>query len=128
MVDVGKRIKKARKIAGLTQIGLAKKIHLSQSYIANIENNVYNPSIETLRLISEALHVDIAEFVGNGVTIQKTGLRTDEMDLVMTYRRLSEEQKALTKAMVYNFVPPKARYSTSTSSPKIRTRKVAMGG
>ena len=95
MVDVGKRIKNARKIAGLTQKQLAHNIHMSQSYLANIENNVYNPSIDTLRLIAEALNVDIAEFLGNGITIQETGLANDEIHLIMLYRNMNASDKSL---------------------------------
>ena len=128
MVDVAERIKKAREAAGLTQRELAKIIHLTQGYIGDIERGRTNPSLSTLQLVADALHVDIAAFVGNSTTIQETGLNNDEIDLVMSYRRLSEEQKALTKAMVCNFIPPKARFTTtSTINPVSRKRK-SMGG
>ena len=130
MVDVAERIKKARKAAGLTQRALTEKIHMSQSYIGDIESCRSNLSLSALQLISNVLRVDISEFVGNSTTVQETGLNADEIDLVMAYRSLSEDQKALTKAMVYNFVPPKsARYSTtSILSQRTRTSKMAMGG
>lgn len=128
MVDVGERIKKARQAAGLTQAELAKKINFSKSFIGDIERNRHSSNISTLQIIAEALHVDVAEFVGNGVTLQETGLTNDEIHWLMVYRSLSDDSKRLTTAMMSKLAPPKsARYSTSISSP-IRTHKAALGG
>ena len=128
MVDVGERLRKIRKAVRLTQKEVAQKVHMTQSYIAGIENNTHNPSLSALQMIADVLHVDIAELVGNEVTNQDTGLSDDEAHLITMYRSLSDKKKTLTISMVSELLPPKARYSTSTSSPTIRTRKVAMGG
>ena len=122
MVDVGERIRKVRKLAGLTQRELAERIHMSQSYIADMERSRHNPSLSALKLIADALQVDVAEFVGNGVTIQETGMTSDEIDLLMTYRLLSDDNKKFAKTMVYKLVPNKARYSNSP--PPIMMKKV----
>ncbi|MBR1729774.1 MAG: helix-turn-helix domain-containing protein [Selenomonadaceae bacterium] len=127
-MDVGEKIKKARKAAGLTQLELARKINMSQSYIADMERSRHNPSLAALQLIANALQVDIAEFVSNSSEIQETGITNDEVYLLQLYRSLNADDKALTVAMMSKLVPPKTRYSTSTSSPIIRTRKIAMGG
>ena len=123
MIGIGKRVRKARQAAGLTQLNLAKKAHISQSYIAGIENDAYNPSIDVLMSITTALRVDIAELIGNVDTIQATGLNTDEIDLVIAYRRLSDDNKKLTKTMVYKLAPPKALYSNRN-----KTRQAALIG
>ena len=128
MVDVGERLRKIRKAAKLTQKEVAEKVHMTQSYIAGIENNTHKPSLSALQLIANVLKVDISEFVGNSTTIQETGLSTDEIDLIMAYRRLSAENQEFTKTMVYKLAPSKARYSASTLSPIIRTHKTALGG
>ena len=128
MVDVGERLRKIRKAVRLTQKEVAQKVHMTQSYIAGIENNTHKPSLSALQMIADALHVDIAELVGSEVTNQDTGLSDDEAHLITMYRSLSDKKKTLTISMVSELLPSKARYSTSTSSPKIRTRKVAMGG
>ena len=103
MVNVGERIKKTRKAAGFTQVGLAKKIHMSQSYVANIENNVYNPSITTLKLIADALQVDIAEFVGDSTVLQESGMTNEEVHLLAMYRNLNDEDRSFTMQMVQRF-------------------------
>lgn len=102
MVDI-ERIKKAREAAGLTQRALANHIHLTQGYIGDIERGRTNPSISTLQLIADALNVDIAEFIGNGVEIQETGLTNDEIHLISVYRSLNDEDKSLMKLMAQRF-------------------------
>ena len=99
MVDIGKRVKKARQAAGLTQVELAKKINVSRSYIGNIEQNRHASSLATLQMIAEALHVDIAEFVGDGVAISETGLSNEEIHLVAMYRNMNVEDRLLIMQM-----------------------------
>ena len=62
-MSIGSRIKDLRKTRGLTQILLAQKASISRSYLADIEGDRYNPSVETLKSIALALHVDPAYFV-----------------------------------------------------------------
>ena len=100
MADVGERVRRIRKAAGLRQIDLAKKIHMTQSYIAGIENHSHNPSLSTLQLIADALHVDISEFIGNVNSIQETGMSTDEINLVMSYRDLTEYDRTTVQNLV----------------------------
>ena len=114
MVDVGERLRKIRKAVRLTQKEVAQKVHMTQSYIAGIENNTHKPSLSALQMIADALHVDIAELVGSEVTNQDTGLSDDEAHLITMYRSLSDKKKNLTISMVSELLPSKARYSTST--------------
>lgn len=123
MVDVEK-IKEARKAARLTQRELASIIHLSQGYIGDIERGRTNPSIETLQLIADALHMDIAEFVGNSTTVQKTGMTNDEIHWLMIYRSLNDSDKELARAMLQRFVVPVKSARYSNSPPPIMMKKV----
>lgn len=52
---LGEKIRDARKTAGLTQLQLANKIYVSESYIALIETDKRNPSMAVLSKIAEAL-------------------------------------------------------------------------
>lgn len=54
---IGNKIREARKRAGLTQLQLANKIFVSESYIALIESNKRNPSTIVLSKIAEALNL-----------------------------------------------------------------------
>ena len=63
MVFNGEVIKKIRKDKKLTQGELATKANISRTYLSDVENNRYNPSLETLGDIARALEVDIKELV-----------------------------------------------------------------
>lgn len=60
---IGKNIKKNRIKKGLKQRELAKKLYLSDSFIAKLESKTRQTvSIDTLEQIANALDVDIKEF------------------------------------------------------------------
>ena len=54
-MNVGNRIKLARKAAGLTQKQLADRLGISPVNISQLENNARAPKFETLKRIAEAL-------------------------------------------------------------------------
>ena len=56
---LGITIKKARKHKRLKQAQLADITKLSRSYISDIENGRYSPSIETLSKIAVCLDIDL---------------------------------------------------------------------
>lgn len=58
-MDIGNKIKDLRKKKGLTQMELSKMANISRSYLADVERNRYNPSIETLTAIAKALGTTI---------------------------------------------------------------------
>ena len=45
---IAKRVKEARKFAGLTQEQLAEKIDISANAVAKLENNLMTASLQTL--------------------------------------------------------------------------------
>ncbi|WIF95165.1 helix-turn-helix domain-containing protein [Caminicella sporogenes] len=65
---LGDNIKKCRKIRKLTQKELAAKSNISRSYLADIENNRYNPSVEVLKSIANALDVPVEIFFKENLT------------------------------------------------------------
>jgi transcriptional regulator with XRE-family HTH domain len=62
-MSVGKKVKFHRNKAKLTQVELAEIANISRSYLADIERDRYNPSIETLRALSEALKISIHSLI-----------------------------------------------------------------
>ena len=64
-MSIGRRIKEARKLAGLTQVDLAKKSSLSRSYIGDIEKDRYNASLSALQLIADATNTTVSFLIGN---------------------------------------------------------------
>lgn len=59
----GDLIRQARKASGYTQEVLAKRAHISRTYLADVERNRYNPSMTTLQNIAQALNTSIHELL-----------------------------------------------------------------
>ena len=62
-INIGKRIKEARKKAGLTQNELAAKMGVSGSAIAQFERDEYNPTFQKITEISKALNCNISDLI-----------------------------------------------------------------
>lgn len=67
-MNVAKRIKLIRKKQGLTQQELAIKAKISRSYLADLERGRYNPSLDTLQKIAEALSASIDSLTGESAS------------------------------------------------------------
>ena len=61
-IDIGSKLKARRKQMDLTQLELAKKIGVSESYICQIENGKM-VSIKKLDRIAKALKCDAKDFL-----------------------------------------------------------------
>jgi transcriptional regulator with XRE-family HTH domain len=61
---IGDNIRIFRKKAKMTQMELAQKANISRSYLADVERNRYNPSLETLKAIASALNVPVNSLIG----------------------------------------------------------------
>jgi ribosome-binding protein aMBF1 (putative translation factor) len=63
LADLGSRIQMLRKDRGLSQQGLAAEANLDRSYVSAVEHCNQNVSFATLKGISDALDVGIAELI-----------------------------------------------------------------
>lgn len=54
-MDLGSAIKNIRQQKGIKQNSLAEMSDITQTYLSQIENNVKEPNLSTLRVISEKL-------------------------------------------------------------------------
>lgn len=82
-MSIGQKIKSFRKENNLTQKELAKKSNISRSYLADIENDRYNASLDTLKSIANALEVNISDLIedlsktnDNKITKNKEQIKT----------------------------------------------------
>ena len=67
MSDVAKNIRKYRAQRGLTQDGLAEKLHVTRQAVSNWETGKNQPDLDMLEAISQALEVGVSElFCGEG--------------------------------------------------------------
>lgn len=62
-MKIGNRLKKIRKELGYTQTELAEKANMSRTYLADIEGNRYNPSLDVVKTLSEILGVSISDII-----------------------------------------------------------------
>ncbi|QHZ52471.1 helix-turn-helix domain-containing protein [Paenibacillus larvae] len=88
-MSLGKNIKFFRKQRRLTQIELAEKANMSRSYLADVERDRYNPSVDTLKSIAKALNIE-AQL-----------LLKDDLD-VTEQKTFHEEKDALERSKLHN--------------------------
>lgn len=58
-MDLGNTIKNIRQQKKINQILLAEKCNITQTYLSQVENNIKEPHISTLRIISNKLEVPL---------------------------------------------------------------------
>ncbi|GFE15306.1 hypothetical protein Sgleb_33530 [Streptomyces glebosus] len=79
LADTGRRIKKLRVSAGMTQHDLAGP-EMSSSYISLVEHGKRIPSGRALKILAERLGVGVGEISGDPAPAENTGVR--RLDLV----------------------------------------------
>lgn len=87
--DLGKTIKKLRKLRNISQERLADKTDLTQQHISRIEQGANTPSIETLIKLSEALCVPIDVMVNTN----DNGIDRNDLILLEKIKILNENNK-----------------------------------
>lgn len=75
-MTTGKKIREARKAAGLTQKELAAKLGIVPNSISQYENGTRNAKPATLRRIAEAIGCSLQDLIGDDMKISK-----EEIDL-----------------------------------------------
>lgn len=87
-MELGKNIRKLRKINKLTSVELARRAGIKQSYLSQIETGKRSPSIEVIQSISRELGSTVSELLG------ETGQElTEEMKrLLYASKDLNREQ------------------------------------
>ena len=65
LVNMGQRLKKLRKLTGLSQEKFALKINMDRTYYAGVENGKRNISILNVAKIANGLDVTLSELFEN---------------------------------------------------------------
>ena len=105
---IGPEIKAIREQKGISQNQLAKMAGISQSGLSAIENTTKNPSVQTIRLLCDALDISPNIFFYDADAAEeerriKNGINdftSQEYELIEQYRALNDTRKLL----VDNFV------------------------
>ena len=61
--DVGSLVRKQRYDHQLTQVQLARRAHITQAYLSEIENNLCSPTVRVLQRIAKAMELSVKELV-----------------------------------------------------------------
>lgn len=72
-MTTGQRIKSERLKAGLTQKELGKRLGIAYQSVAQWENGLRNPKLETLQRIADALNVSLWTFFPDGTEVTFDG-------------------------------------------------------
>lgn len=126
-MKLGKSIKAIRNNKKFTQAELAAKAGISRSYLADVEANRYNPSLETLNKIADALEVHIGDliiedtdqFIINNIEeeARKTGIQ-DLNDPEILYRLRPEAQEKISLKLI-KYIMDNIRHETPNSNVNI---------
>jgi transcriptional regulator with XRE-family HTH domain len=65
-IHIAANVRRLRKTQGLTQMGLAERSGLCQSWISRLERRAENPSIATLQRLASGLQVDVQDLLDSG--------------------------------------------------------------
>ena len=90
----GQRVKKLRTEKGLTQIQLSEKLYISESYIALIEADKRNPSMDIVTKLADFFHVT-SDFLVKGTPINTVEKSTKEWAELIKGRSDKEIQHAI---------------------------------
>ena len=91
-MNIGKTIKVIRKRKGLSQLELATKSEISQTYLSQIEIGQRSPTLEVLTKISSAL--DIPFHVISFLTLEHSDIAKNKIE---AYERIEPVVNALIK-------------------------------
>lgn len=100
-MSIGERIKNLRKERKLTQVELAKKSNISRSYLTDIENNRYNPSVETLKAIANSLEVTLSDILSDEVKENSCLNDKDKKSITNDLKKLMNDFRSGTDGTAY---------------------------
>lgn len=96
-----KKLKELRKKNNLTQEEMSKILNLGSTTYKNYENNVNQPSIETLIKLADYYHITLDELVGRDCeSINLNALNKNESYLIRKILQMNEQEILRTTAFV----------------------------
>lgn len=103
-MSIGERIKQLRKSNKLTQKELAEKSNISRSYLADIEKDRYNASLETLKSIAESLSTNISDIIEeNRTNLEKENTINDLPIIPNKFTEPNEARIYISKHQIFAY-------------------------
>jgi transcriptional regulator with XRE-family HTH domain len=105
--SVGQRIRRIRKLRGLTIEQLASLTRSSMGYISELENNPQRaPSLKKLRAFAEALEVDEGALLDEG---KAKGIATEDEQFFARFIALPKETKRIFREIMEWYIRSRMR-------------------
>lgn len=100
-MGIGRRIREARELAGLTQKELARKIGVTSSAIANYENDTSHPKESILYALIDALDIEPNFLFQDCVSVSPSNtIASEEYDMVLKFRKLDSYSKKIVLSII----------------------------
>ncbi len=102
MLNIGLRIREARKTKGLTQVYLSQKTGLDQAYISRIENGMAEGGPSQILSIARTIGVPIAQLYDDQDDAAKrvAGLSDEAIEYARAWQTLPKDQRLAMKVAV----------------------------
>lgn len=91
--EIGNRIRRYRKISGLTQKQLAEEINVTKSRVSNWEQGINRPDADIIGSLCKALNVSPSDLLDVHLTDDE--LNMHEKQVIKAYRNKTELQHAV---------------------------------
>lgn len=91
-MDLGSAIKTIRAQKRISQIDLAEMVGISQTYLSQVEGNIKEPNISTLRTIAEKLEVPLPILFF--LSLDSNDVKTEKLN---AYNHLAPSIKSMIK-------------------------------
>lgn len=91
---LGRRVRELRRKAGITQLDLACRVNISESYIALIEADKRNPGMDIVSTLANEFHVSV-DYLVSGKKSEDDNLMLREWTSLIKERPQKEIETAL---------------------------------
>ncbi len=91
---LGKRVRELRRKAGITQLDLACRVNISESYIALIEADKRNPGMDIISTLANEFHVSV-DYLVSGRASEEDNLMLREWTSLIKKRSQKDIESAL---------------------------------
>jgi len=97
---LGRRLRRLRERAGLTQEQLAEVGKLQPESVSRIETGAVSPGLSSLRRLARALDVPLGDLVDGERPVGADALSGEEREVVEAWRDLGEQQRDLARRLL----------------------------
>ena len=106
MLKIGGKLKILRESQGMTQIQIYKKTGINNKTLSGYENNVSQPDLATLKLLSQVYGVSVDYLLSDFSLDSEVSFKVDptEQNLLKLFRKLDSGQKEIFLAQLKGVV------------------------